>query len=262
MSPWVIRTMFTTASLSATVMECFSTVRDSSWIYSFHMIKICALKKNHFCKSSCSCGSGLFRVRYTLYVLSCSSVWIDRIYIYIVHVIIIIKSEVPTFPIVIIFFRGCVPEMFITSYSVTAYTFRENREFVFIGIVQFMMSANSQDTFWLEDRIRLFVHYTISLSSFCRLIWRHWTYKMPVRYSLSSVWVRQGIFSQLPFTKYVGLCVFSLPISPVMIERLYIRCLIIIITSELWTITHCLGLGHETWVCAVCLSVFVCISQC
>ena len=37
----------------------------------------------------------------------------------IAHVIIIIKSEVSTFPIVIIFFRGCVPEMFVTSYSVT-----------------------------------------------------------------------------------------------------------------------------------------------
>ena len=38
--------------------------------------------------------------------------------IFIAHVIIIIKSEVSTLPIVIIFFRGCVPEMFVTSYSV------------------------------------------------------------------------------------------------------------------------------------------------
>ena len=36
----------------------------------------------------------------------------------IAHVIIIIKSEVSTLPI-IIFFGGCVPEMSITSYSVT-----------------------------------------------------------------------------------------------------------------------------------------------
>ena len=46
-----------------------------------------------------------------------------------------------------------------------------------------------------------------------------------------------------------------------MIERIYIYfvlCLIIIIKSEVWTITHCLGLGHETMVCAVCLSVFLC----
>ena len=53
------------------------------------------------------------------------------------------------------------------------------------------------DTFWLADRTRLFVQYTISLSSLCKLIWRHWTYKVPVRYILSSVWVRLSIFSPL-----------------------------------------------------------------
>ena len=30
-----------------------------------------------------------------------------------------------------------------------------------------------------------------------------------------------------------------------------------IIKSEVWNITHCLGLGHETLVCAVCHSVFL-----
>ena len=54
-----------------------------------------------------------------------------------------------------------------------------------------------------------------------------------------------------------GLCVFSLPISLMMIERIYRLCHIIIIKSEVWTITHCLGLGHETMVCAVCLSIFL-----
>ena len=63
--------------------------------------------------------------------------------------------------------------------SLIAYTFQENRDFVFITIVQFMISSNI---------IHLFVHNTISLSSLCKLIWRHWTYKMPVRYILSSVW--------------------------------------------------------------------------
>ena len=54
--------------------------------------------------------------------------------------------------------------------SLIAYTFRENRDFFFFIIVQFMMSASSQsDTFWLGDRNRLFVHY-ISLSSLCKLI--------------------------------------------------------------------------------------------
>ena len=117
------------------------------------------------------------------------------------------------------------------------------------------------DTFWLADRIRWSVHYIISLSSLCKLIWRHWSYKMLVRYILSSVWVRLSIFSQLSIIQYVGLCVFSLPISPVMIESMYILCLSIIIKSEVWTFTHCLGLGNETMVCVVCLFTFLCSAE-
>ena len=41
-------------------------------------------------------------------------------------------------------------------------------------------------------------------------------------------------------------------------ENIYL-CLIIIIKSEVWTITNYLGLGHEAMVCAVCLHVFLCI---
>ena len=33
--------------------------------------------------------------------------------------------------------------------------------------------------------------------------------------------------------------------------------LIIIIKLEVWIINHCLGLGHETMVCAVCLTMFL-----
>ena len=61
-----------------------------------------------------------------------------------------------------------------------------------------------------------------------------------------------GCFSNI---QYMGLCVFSLPISLVMMERMYILCFIIIIQSEVWTIVHCLGSGHETMVCAVCLYI-------
>ena len=110
------------------------------------------------------------------------------------------------------------------------------------------------DTFLLADRTRLFVQYTISLSPLCKRIWRHWNYKMPVRYILSSVWVRLSIFSSLSIIQYVGLYCFNLPIS--LIERIYILCLIII-KSEVWTITHFLGLGHETMVSTVYLSIFL-----
>ena len=140
-------------------------------------------------------------------------------------------------------FRGCVPEMFVTSYSVTYCIYVPGKPGIcFHYYCAVYDECKYSDTFWLADRTRLSVQYTISLSSLCQLIWRHWTYNMPVRYILSSVWVRLSIFSPLSIIQYVGLLyVFSLPISLVMIERIYILCLIIIIKSEVWTITHCLG---------------------
>ena len=122
------------------------------------------------------------------------------------HVIIIIKSEVSTFPIVIIFFRGCVPEMFVTSYSVTYCIYVPGKPRIcFRCYCAVYDECKYSDTYWLADRIRLFVQYTISLSSLCKLIWRHWTYKMLVRYILSSVWVTLSIFSPLSIIQYVGL---------------------------------------------------------
>ena len=181
------------------------------------------------------------------------------IYIYIhISCYNIIKSEVSTFPIVIIFLRGCVPEMFVTSYSVTYCIYVPGKPGIcFHYYFAVYDECKYSDTFWLADRARLFVQYTISLSSLCKFIWRHWTYKMPVRYIISSVWVRLSIFSPLSIIQYVGLYVFSLPISVVMIERIYIVCLIIIIKSEVLTITHCLGLGHETMMSPVSISIFL-----
>ena len=136
--------------------------------------------------------------------------------------------------------------------SLIVCTLRENREFVFISIVQFMMSSNSRIRFGLQI---VFVCLNITPSHYhncANFIWRHWTCKMPVRYNLTSVWIRLNIFSKLSIIQYMGLCVFSLPISFVMIEIIYIVCFLIIIKSEIWTITYWLGLGHETMVCAVC----------
>ena len=70
---------------------------------------------------------------------------------YIYHVIIIIKSEVSTFPIVIIFFRGRVSRCLLNYIlSRIAYTFRENWDFVLTIIMQFMMSANSRIRYGLQ----------------------------------------------------------------------------------------------------------------
>ena len=69
----------------------------------------------------------------------------------IAHVSIIIKSEVSIFPTIIIFFRGSVPEMFVTSYSVTYCIYMTKKTwFAFIIIVQLMMGANSRIRFDLQ----------------------------------------------------------------------------------------------------------------
>ena len=121
------------------------------------------------------------------YMTISSGDWKD---IFIAHVIIIIKSEVSTFPLVIIFFRGRVSEMFVTSYYVT------------------------------------YCMYIPGKLGFC---YHHY-------------------FAVIHF-QYMGLYVFSWDDM--------LLCLIIIIKSEVWTIIHCLGLGHETMVCAVCLFIFL-----
>ena len=76
---------------------------------------------------------------------------------------------------------------------------------------------------------------------------------------LCSLWWVQIFGYVLAYPLYImwGCIFFSLPISLVMIERINILCLIIIIKSEVWTITHCLGLGHETVVSAVCLTLLL-----
>ena len=151
------------------------------------------------------------------------------------------NRKYPPFPLLSYFFRGCVPEMFVTSYSVTCCKNVPGKPGIcFHYCCAVYDECKYSDTFWLGDRTRLFVQYTFSLSSLCKPFWRHWTYKIPVRYILSSVWVRLSIFSPLSIIQYVGLYVISLPISLVMIERIYILCIIIIIKSEVWTITHCL----------------------
>ena len=73
---------------------------------------------------------------------------------------------------------------------------------------------------------------------------------------LSSVWVRLGIFFSYPLYNIWG-CVFSVYTFPLWWLIEYTRCLIIIIKSEVWTIIHCLVLGNETMICAVCLSIFL-----
>ena len=120
------------------------------------------------------------------------------------------------------------------------------------------VTSHKHYDFWITSR--LFVqkpiphkgpvicsHFMISSSEVIELI------KMPVRYILSSVWVRLTTFSQLSIIQYM----FSVYPFSLSWLREYILCLIIIIKSDEWTIIYCLELGHETMVCAVCLCIFL-----
>ena len=60
------------------------------------------------------------------------------------------------------------------------------------------------------------------------------------------------------FVLYMGLCVFSLPIYLMIIMRIRVLYLIVIIKWEVCPICRCLRLGHETMVCPLCLSIFLC----
>ena len=83
---------------------------------------------------------------------------------------------------------------------------------------------------------------------------------MAVRYNLSSVWVRLSILSQLLVMHYTICGAVCFQFTHFLCddwENIYILCLIIIIKSEVWTNTHCWGLGYETMVCAVCLYIFL-----
>ena len=77
--------------------------------------------------------------------------------------------------------------------------------------------------------------------------------KMLEKYMLPRVCVRLRQFSQRSSIKYMVLYVFSLPNSLVMMLTLsYYHHQI-----EVWISNHCLGLGHETMVRTVCLTMFL-----
>ena len=105
------------------------------------------------------------------------------------------------------------------------------------------------DTLWPAGCVRLFADYTISLSSLCRLIWRYWTTNMLVK-CVSKI---ETILAIIFLSIYGAVCL-QLTLSWLWKCVLY---LIIIIKSEVWIVNHCLGLGHETMVCAVCLNMFL-----
>ena len=150
-----------------------------------------------------------------------------------------------TFIIHVIFFRGCVPVVVVPSCAVGFLHIPKNLGFEYSIAVQAYDVRIYSSTLWADGGIRVFAHQITLLSWLCRPIWRYWTCHVTV----SSVCLRFSQFSQLSFMQYMGLCLLSSPI-PLIIVRICILYLIIIIKSDLWSIFHCLGLGHETMVCA------------
>ena len=58
------------------------------------------------------------------------------------------------------------------------------------------------------------LHYPIV--KLCRFIWKHWTYRMLVRYIVSSP------FSLSSFRQYMAVCINNLPIFLLMIVRIFV----------------------------------------
>ena len=141
---------------------------------------------------------------------------------------------------------GCLRFLLHNMLSHIAYTFRLNI------VVQFMISANNRIRFGLQI-VFVCTYITLSRYHYCANLSDGIEFIKCLCDIFCGVWIKLSILSQLYIIQYVGLCVSNLPSSLVVAEIIYILCLIIIIKSGLLTITHCLGLCHETMVCAVFL---------
>ena len=118
------------------------------------------------------------------------------------------KYYYPPFPLLSYFSVVVCLEMVVLSYSVIYYIYIPGT----LGpCFHYWCSVYGickwSDTLWPVGRVRLFADYTISLSSLCRLIWKHWTTKMLVRYMMPSVCLRLRQFSQLSlYSLYGAVC--------------------------------------------------------
>ena len=135
----------------------------------------------------------------------------DREDISIAH-LIIIKSEVSTYPIVVIFSSGCVIVVIILLYALGFIYIPGKLGCVFLLLCGLMICAND-GVYYGPMVVFLCLHITL----------RHY----------------QAIIAL--FMQIMGLCVFGLSISFMMTVRISVLYLNIIINSEVWPICHCLG---------------------
>ena len=112
--------------------------------------------------------------------------------------------------------------MFVTSYSVTYCIYIPGKPgFCFHYCCAVFYECKHSDTFWLADRVHLICTLYHLIIIIVQYLSENIEPKKCLSDILSSVWVWLGIFPQLSIIQYMGLCVFSLPITLVMIERIY-----------------------------------------
>ena len=99
-------------------------------------------------------------------------------------------------------------------------------------------------TLWHDGRIRLFAHYTTSLSSLCIRIWSYWTSKMLLSDCVSKI---KSILSVIVHAIFGSVCV---QLTHSSYDDFGNMC-----TLSYYHYWLCWGLGHKTMLCAVCFSI-------
>ena len=145
--------------------------------------------------------------------------------------------------------------------SLIIYIFREKLGICFpyyCAVLMFMMSANVRIHFGLQI-VLVCLHSTPSHYHYCANLFEG----IELIKCLSDIFCQvckiEHFLSVIHYTIYGAVCFQFTHFPCDDRENIHtnILCLIIIIKSKVWTITHCLGLGHETMVSAVCLSIFL-----
>ena len=100
-------------------------------------------------------GCSEFSITFVIFIAICGVVYIqltyqsldDREDIFVTHFIITIKSEVSTFPIIVIFFLGCLSEVVVNHHILSVASYRSQKSWVFVSIttVQSMVYVNDLD---------------------------------------------------------------------------------------------------------------------
>ena len=161
----------------------------------------------------------------------------DREDIFVIY-FIVINSNVSTFSIVVtISGVVCLSWLYHHILSVVSYLSREIWVLFPIPLCSLWLVRTIGYIMAWRSR-PLFAYCGISYLSLWCLIRKQWTNKMLVRYILPGVSKIKHILSCICCAIY-GVCVFSSPISLLMVVKIFILHFMIIIKPEIWIISHC-----------------------